>query len=168
MGTRPADDTRALAGALLSGNLAALGRGPPLLAVEGPCAGEQLLVRDGAVLGRGRGADLRLPDGLTSRRHARFTRAGTSWRVHDLGSKNGLRVNGRRTSAGGRSLAPGDRIALGASVLLFGATSPAAARAAPDAPPPAGAPRPGRARALAVAAWLTAAAALAGLAALAA
>lgn len=117
----PTADTRALVGALLAEEGPARAEiGPWLLAVEGPRAGRRLWVRDGAVLGRGRGADLRLDGGLTSRRHARFIRAVAGWQVVDLGSKNGLRVNGRPAQQGGLPLAPGDLIALGESVLLFG------------------------------------------------
>lgn len=54
---------------------------------------------DGAelVLGRAADCDLTLPHDSVSRQHARLTvRADGSARVEDLGSKNGLRVDGRR------------------------------------------------------------------------
>ena len=118
------ESTRALVAAVLAD--------PPrpapwLRAVEGPRAGDELALRDGAVLGRGRGADLRLADGLASRRHARFTRAGARWRVHDLGSKNGLRVNGRAAAPEGSPLEPGDRLAVGRPSLIAAALVAAAA-----------------------------------------
>jgi sigma-54 dependent transcriptional regulator, acetoin dehydrogenase operon transcriptional activator AcoR len=44
------------------------------------------------------GGELRIdiPDPMASQRHARLVRAGEGWRVRDAGSKNGIRVNGRR------------------------------------------------------------------------
>ena len=134
-------------------------RGPWLRAIQGPSPRDRLAVRDGAVLGRGRAADLRLPDGLASRRHARFTRVGACWRVHDLGSKNGVRVNGRRAAAAGALLAPGDRVAVGATLLLFEA-SPLAPSTAPE--PVQGGTAPGvnaKRRPILIAAALVAAAA---------
>jgi len=130
----PFESTRALLAAVLADPDPA-SHGSWLVAVGGPLAGERLALRDGAVLGRGRGADLRLLDGLASRSHARFTRVGSRWRVQDLGSKNGVRVNGRTTAPEGLALAPGDRLAVGDSVLLLEAPLPVD-RALPDAPVP--------------------------------
>jgi pSer/pThr/pTyr-binding forkhead associated (FHA) protein len=93
------------------------------------------------VLGRGRAADVRLGDGLASRRHARLTRAGAHWLVHDLGSKNGVRVNGRRAAAGGALLSPGDRVAMGASLLLFEAPPGEAEAPRSERAPPAASAR---------------------------
>jgi pSer/pThr/pTyr-binding forkhead associated (FHA) protein len=56
--------------------------------------------------------------------------------VEDLGSKNGLAVNGRRLR-GARRLAPGDEIALGATTLAY---SDPLARATGAGPLPATAP----------------------------
>ncbi|GEJ58044.1 FHA domain-containing protein [Anaeromyxobacter diazotrophicus] len=141
----PPESTRALLAAILAPAPRppeGAGSGSWLVAIRGPGAGDRLALRDGAVLGRGRAADLRLRDGRTSRSHARFTRAGASWRVHDLGSKNGVRVNGRPAARSGALLAPGDRLAVGDSLLLFEppAAGPARALAPVRAPAPAGAP----------------------------
>jgi hypothetical protein len=53
---------------------------------------------DAAVVCVGRAADndLVLPDPEVSRHHARLFLHGTTWRVVDLGSTNGTRVNGER------------------------------------------------------------------------
>ena len=48
------------------------------------------------IVGRGPTCDLVLSTAGISRRHARFVREGESLRVFDLGSANGLRVNGER------------------------------------------------------------------------
>lgn len=163
----PPDTTRALVAAALAGDDAAR-LAPALSAVAGPRAGARIAIRDGLVAGRGRRADLRLPDVLASRAHARFARAGDAWRVHDLGSKNGLTVNGRPAAPDGTALAPGDLVALGASVLRFEAPRPApgggpaaGGAAGPAASPAAGrAPLPATALALGLAALLLLAAAL--------
>ena len=72
---------------------------------------------DPFVIGRARECDLVLDDPNVSRRHAELRRENGGWAVRDLGSTNGIKVNGRR-SAGGR-LQPGDEITLGLSRLTF-------------------------------------------------
>jgi hypothetical protein len=72
---------------------------------------------DPFVIGRSRECDLVLDDPNVSRRHAELRREDGGWAVHDLGSTNGIKLNGRR-SRGGR-LSPGDEITLGVSRLTF-------------------------------------------------
>ena len=72
---------------------------------------------DPFVIGRSRECDLVLDDPNVSRRHAELRREDGGWAVHDLGSTNGIKLNGRR-SRGGR-LNPGDEITLGLSRLTF-------------------------------------------------
>ena len=72
----------------------------------------------GAVLGRSREADVQIDDPNVSRRHAELRPSGASWTVRDLGSTNGVKVNGRRID-GAQSLRPGDRIEIGVSTLTF-------------------------------------------------
>src|ERR671922_1916191 len=72
----------------------------------------ELLGQAGAVLGRSREADVVLEDPNVSRRHAEIRPSGGSWIVRDLGSTNGVKVNGRRIQ-GPQSLKPGDTIELG-------------------------------------------------------
>ena len=72
---------------------------------------------DPFVIGRSRECDLVLDDPNVSRRHAELRREDDGWAVHDLGSTNGIKLNGRR-SRGGR-LNPGDEITLGLSRLTF-------------------------------------------------
>jgi hypothetical protein len=73
----------------------------------------------GAIIGRSRECDVVLADANVSRRHAeiRPAAAGT-WTIADLGSTNGVLVNGHRI-AGLESLRPGDRIALGTADIGF-------------------------------------------------
>jgi hypothetical protein len=66
----------------------------------------------GAVLGRSRECDVVLDDSNVSRRHAEIAPSGQSWLINDLGSTNGVRVNGRQVN-GPHPLQSGDRIELG-------------------------------------------------------
>jgi hypothetical protein len=72
----------------------------------------------GAVIGRSREADVVLDDPNVSRRHAEVRPSGGSWIVRDLGSTNGVKVNGRRIQ-GPQSLRPGDTIELGTARVTF-------------------------------------------------
>jgi hypothetical protein len=82
--------------------------------------GKRMLVgRDGAILGRSRDCDITLNDPNVSRRHAELRPDGRGgWVIEDLGSTNGVRVNGRPISAP-TPLKPGDRIALGTADVRF-------------------------------------------------
>jgi FHA domain-containing protein len=73
---------------------------------------------EGAVLGRSRECDVVLDDSGVSRRHAQLSPRGEGWVLEDLQSTNGVRVNGRELE-GLRRLAPGDRIELGSTEMLF-------------------------------------------------
>ena len=75
--------------------------------------------------------------------------------MEDLGSKNGLALNGRRLR-GERALVPGDEIALGGTTLAYSDPLAGADRASPgEQPAPAAWPDPG-----APGRWLAAAALL--------
>jgi len=73
----------------------------------------------GGVIGRSRECDVVLSDANVSRRHAEIRpgAAGT-WEISDLGSTNGVLVNGHRIAAA-QLLQPGDRIALGTADIGF-------------------------------------------------
>jgi len=80
----------------------------------------ELLGSQGAVLGRSREADIVVDDANVSRRHAEIRPSGGSWTVRDLGSTNGIKVNGRRVDpARAQSLKPGDEIELGTARATF-------------------------------------------------
>jgi pSer/pThr/pTyr-binding forkhead associated (FHA) protein len=73
----------------------------------------------GAVIGRSRECDIVLSDSNVSRRHAEIRPAGgDGWTITDLGSTNGVKVNGRRIQ-GPQSLKRGDVIELGTSRATF-------------------------------------------------
>jgi hypothetical protein len=72
----------------------------------------------GAVLGRSRDSDIVIDDPNVSRHHAEVRPSGGSWIVNDLGSTNGIKVNGRRVT-GPQSLKRGDVIELGTSRVTF-------------------------------------------------
>jgi hypothetical protein len=69
------------------------------------------------VIGRGRDCDVTLDDPNVSRRHAELRRQGGAWVVADLGSTNGVKINGRHVHE--HELAPGDEITLGLERLTF-------------------------------------------------
>jgi len=72
----------------------------------------------GVTIGRATDCDVVLDDPGVSRRHAALRPAAGGWVIEDLGSTNGVLVNGRRVGEP-RALAPGDRIELGAILLTF-------------------------------------------------
>jgi predicted component of type VI protein secretion system len=82
--------------------------------------GKRMVVgRSGAVLGRSRECDVTLKDPNVSRRHAEIRPDGSGgWVVEDLGSTNGVKVDGRRIS-GPTPLEPGARLALGTADVRF-------------------------------------------------
>jgi hypothetical protein len=90
-------------------------RGTARLLVDGRT---ELLGSGGAVLGRSREADVIVEDPNVSRRHAEVRPSGGSWIVRDLGSTNGVKVNGRRIQ-GPQSLKRGDVIELGTARVTF-------------------------------------------------
>ena len=69
------------------------------------------------VVGRGTDVDVRLPDTGVSRRHAELRVLDDRVELHDLGSTNGTRVNGRRVAA--VTLTDGDVLTLGTTDLVF-------------------------------------------------
>jgi hypothetical protein len=72
----------------------------------------------GGVLGRSRDCDIVLDDTGVSRRHAELRPGGGGWTVADLGSTNGVRVNGRDIH-GTHPLRAGDRLELGSTEIVF-------------------------------------------------
>lgn len=118
-----AADTRALALQLLRDALDPSGDrlSPPQLTVlNGPAQGRTLVLPpapSSVVLGRGEGCDLQLPDADASREHATVTRDHRGLRVRDLGSKNGIAINGRATRDS--VLRDRDELRVGATVMVF-------------------------------------------------
>jgi hypothetical protein len=106
---------------------------PPPPAADGPAAAPPLVATraivsvDGrryvlegprATLGRAKDADCVLRDPNVSRHHAELRRLPSGdWTIADLGSTNGVKVNGRRV--GSTRLSPGDQVTLGTTTFVF-------------------------------------------------
>jgi len=69
------------------------------------------------LIGRSKDCDIRLTDPNVSRRHAELRQEGTAYWILDLGSTNGLTVNGRRQQRA--QLQNDDRITVGSTELVF-------------------------------------------------
>jgi len=100
----------------------------PVEELQGPRPTRALLLAEGrrhvippggALVGRSRECDVVLADANVSRRHAEvLPMAAGAWTIADLGSTNGVVVNGRRIQ-GAAPLQPGDSIALGTAQITF-------------------------------------------------
>ena len=84
--------------------------------VSGPSTGRVFSVSGEAVIGRGKGSQVRLDDGGASRAHARIYETAGGYVLEDLGSTNGTFVDGRRIDR--VELKSGDRIHLGPHIVL--------------------------------------------------
>jgi hypothetical protein len=95
--------------------------GDPKLRVEtaaGLKSGSAYSLSEGAVLGRGEQADIRLEDTFASSQHARLAPHGEVIVLEDLGSTNGTYLN-EEPLRGPQPLHPGDRIRIGDSQFTF-------------------------------------------------
>lgn len=139
---------RRLAREILEGRGEAPGA-PTLTVLNGPAEGRVVTVPEppGALrIGRDEGCDLALSDADLSREHALVRRGDDGTWIEDLGSKNGVSVNGRAVDR--RRLRDRDEIELGKTTLFFADPEAVALRALekePDAkpagpPPSIGAP----------------------------
>ena len=95
-------------------------RRPAALAVE-VNGTRHPLTQPGLTIGRGLEADLRINDPGISRQHARILVNGTgpdaAITIDDLGSTNGITVDGQRVQHA--QLSPGSRVGIGSTVLLI-------------------------------------------------
>ncbi|NCQ61962.1 MAG: FHA domain-containing protein, partial [Myxococcales bacterium] len=99
------------------------------------------LVRDEITVGRKDGNIIRLTERNVSRRHARLQKQNGGFVIEDLGSYNGVKVNGRRIT-GAQPIQAGDQVGIGDYMLALqsGEASAAAgsvAAASTPTPPPA-------------------------------
>ena len=74
------------------------------------------------VIGRSHDCDITLDDANISRRHAELRQQGTSYWIVDLGSTNGVEVNGSRVERA--KLEDGDTVTLGETELVFSRAVP--------------------------------------------
>jgi hypothetical protein len=97
------------------GSGAALARRRAIVVADG----KRIIVPpSGATIGRSRDCDVVLADSNVSRRHAEIAPSGQSWLIRDLGSTNGLRVNGRAVD-GVHPLESGDQVVVGTVPIGF-------------------------------------------------
>jgi hypothetical protein len=93
----------------------------PRLVVErapGHVPGMEYEVGEGAVMGRGDQAEIRLEDPFASSRHARLIRQGAVIVIEDMGSTNGTYLNEELLS-GPQPLHAGDRVRIGDSEFTY-------------------------------------------------
>jgi len=76
------------------------------------------LRKPSVVIGRSKESDIRVSDPNVSRRHVEIRQEGATFWVVDLGSTNGISVNGRSVKRS--KLEDGDRITLGSTEVVFG------------------------------------------------
>ena len=69
------------------------------------------------LIGRSRDCDVTVDDPNVSRRHAELRNEDGAWIITDLGSTNGVKVNGRRVESA--RLEPGDELVFGLARLRF-------------------------------------------------
>ena len=90
---------------------------PYLIVLSGSDVGQMHKVQTGeSVMGRGSTANIKLSDDGISRRHARILVQGSKVVIEDLGSANGMFINGARVATA--ALKDGDQIQLGGTTIL--------------------------------------------------
>ena len=88
-----------------------------LLCIKGPLEGKWFVIaRSPMVIGRDDGLGLTIPDGSVSRRHAEIVLGPEKAEVKDLGSRNGVFVNGVRVASA--SIRPGDTLRVHKSLFV--------------------------------------------------
>ena len=90
-----------------------------LRVMNGPREGERLEINDASefVIGRDESADIVFRDDLISRRHVKVRRDWSGTHVEDLGSRNGIKVNRKRTSH--KTLRDGDELEVGGVRFVY-------------------------------------------------
>jgi hypothetical protein len=77
----------------------------------------RILDKNRAVVGRSRDVDVQIEDPNVSRRHAKVVQQGSTWWVIDLGSTNGVEVDGRRVQRA--KLEDGTSFVIGETTVTF-------------------------------------------------
>lgn len=122
---QPGEKTEALARRMVQEVLSSLGGGrndsPALRVMNGPDEGSRFILTEDiieAVIGRSPDCDFTINDQNASRRHCLIKRTWHGFSAQDLGSKNGVLLNGKRIE-GAASLKDGDEIQVGGIKLAF-------------------------------------------------
>lgn len=101
--------------------------------LEGPRAGEVLTLQNGeSIAGREPDCDLYLPSRRVSRKHCSFTLENGRCIARDLGSANGMLINGHTMEA--CELVPGTHVQMGDALMVFEDGPVETTRPLPDAP----------------------------------
>jgi Protein of unknown function (DUF3662)/FHA domain len=87
---------------------------PPVVTVNGK---KHELQKQSVLIGRSKDCDIRISDPNVSRRHAEIRQEGAAYWIVDLGSTNGISVNGHALKRA--RLDDDDRITLGSTELVF-------------------------------------------------
>ena len=100
-----------------------------LFVVRGRDQGKHFqLSQETTKIGRDRTSEIQLLDSESSRHHAEIhSESGTVFELVDLSSSNGTRLNGVRIER--KTLASGDRIEIGSTLLIFTGTTPVSSAA---------------------------------------
>ena len=101
--------------------------GMPMAASLVPNGGGNSVILDRPIILIGRGADCEISlqsSAKVSRRHCFIVQCGQQYRIRDLGSTNGVRVNSKRVVE--EELRPGDEIAVADAFFTFRIDAPAA------------------------------------------
>jgi len=94
-----------------------------LVCIEGPAEGREFVIRKRrTMIGRDKTANIRIEVPSVSRRHAEIVLDRTQTSVADLGSRNGIYVNGKRVKR--KALAVGNTIRIGECLFIAQKASP--------------------------------------------
>ncbi len=116
--TVPAQDATSIYAAAGSGNGDAEQARLVVERAPGHTPGMEYDIGEGAVMGRGDQAEIRLEDPFASSRHARLVRQGGIVVLEDLGSTNGTYLN-EELLTGPQPLHRGDRVRIGDSEFTY-------------------------------------------------
>ncbi len=91
---------------------------------DSPAGSRMIEIPDGSevVFGRSRSSTVHVDSERVSRSHARLTRSGERFRIEDLGSRNGTRVNGQKIDEP-TNLRSGDELGIGPVTAVLSITS---------------------------------------------
>lgn len=122
--TKPVEMSRFRREQLLDRAVSPARRGQPRLVVRRSIASSakvgarEFLLRPRSVLGRAASSDIVVAESSVSREHCELLREGETLVVRDLGSSNGVSVNGLRIE-GAVALKSGDRLSIADDVVVF-------------------------------------------------